>query len=152
MDNIQKTISKYVNYQLYDNLQKEWDQYRDLAKQKRCPKQVDKFLDSLIAGDLPTYLLKASKPLYRAQLFKQKDKALLGLNFNDIFDDAYTVVVGEELEVQSNSSFKLDAKNLYLMRKELISSAEVINAKLLSSPNPHKPLLSSARMCSLNDN
>jgi hypothetical protein len=43
MDNIQKTISKYVNYQLYDNLQKEWDQYRDLAKQKRCPKQVDKF-------------------------------------------------------------------------------------------------------------
>lgn len=125
MDNIQKTISKYVNYQLYDNLQKEWDQYRDLAKQKRCPKQVDKFLDSLIAGELPTYLLKASKPLYRAQLVKQKDKALLGLNFDDIFDDAYTVVVGKELEVQSNSSFKLDAKNLYLMRKELIPSAEV---------------------------
>ena len=47
------------------------------------------------------------------------------MNFDDIFDDAYTVVVGEELEVQSNSSFKLDAKNLYLMRKELISSAEV---------------------------
>ena len=36
-----------------------------------------------------------------------------------------TVVVGKELEVQNNFSFKLDAKNLYLMRKELIPSAEV---------------------------
>ena len=124
MDNIQKIISKYVGYQLYDNLQREWDQFRDLAKQKRCPKQIDKFLDSLIAGELPTYLLKESKPLYRAQLVKQKDKALLGLNFDDIFDDACTEVVSGELVAQGESSFKLDAKNLYLMRKELIPSAE----------------------------
>ena len=45
MDEIRKTISKYVNWQLYDNLQDEWIKYRDLAKKKRCPKQIDKYLE-----------------------------------------------------------------------------------------------------------
>ena len=124
MDEIQKTISKYVNWQLYDDLQDEWIKYRDLAKKKRCPKQIDKYLESLIAGDIPTYLLKESKKLYRAQLVKKKDRALLGLDFDCILEQAYLEVVGEELTLIRDSSFKMTPRNLYLMRKELMPETE----------------------------
>ena len=124
MDEIRKTISKYVNWQLYDNLQDEWIKYRDLAKKKRCPKQIDKYLESLIAGDIPTYLLKENKKLYRAQLVKKKDRALLGLDFDCICEQAYLEVVGEELTLIRDSSFKMAPRNIYLMRKELMPETE----------------------------